>query len=132
MFEIKLTFSSTNVIIEHMNVCSIAKRGAEIMDKIDSIDLNLGFFESLIMASNNKNVLVKIFSINGGEGFCTSQRIGQVTIKKTNIGLEIKDNSNSDNLLKIYYSKIKDIQLMKASNTIITYIYDTLHIQVII
>ena len=95
------------------------------MKKIDSADLNMSFFESLIMTRNNKNVLVKTFSINGGEGFCTSQRIGQVTIKKINIGLEIKDNSNPDNLLKIYYSKIKDIQLMRASDTIITYIYDT-------
>ena len=102
------------------------------MKKIDSADLNMSFFESLIMTRNNKNVLVKTFSINGGEGFCTSQRIGQVTIKKINIGLEIKDNSNPDNLLKIYYSKIKDIQLMRACDTIITYIYDTLHIQIVI
>lgn len=102
------------------------------MNKIDSVDLNFSFFESLIMARNNKNVLVKIFSINGGEGFCTSQRIGQVTIKKTNIGLEIKDNNNPDNLMKIYYSKLKDIQLMRASDTIITYIFDTLHIQIVI
>lgn len=46
------------------------------MKKIDSADLNMSFFESLIMTRNNKNVLVKTFSINGGEGFCTSQRIG--------------------------------------------------------
>lgn len=95
-------------------------------------EINFEFYESLVMARNKKQILIKIFSIKGGEGFSVSQSFARAVIKKTGIGLEIIDDEKQKNLMKIYYGKIKDVQLMKASNTIITYIYDTLHIQVII
>lgn len=96
--------------------------------------MNKEFMEAFLMSKQGGELKVNIFSCRGGEGFKSCQIIENAVITKQEygVGLEIKDRERPEAIIKIGYSKLKKIRIMGLDDLILTFIYRTICIEVII
>jgi hypothetical protein len=92
------------------------------------------FVEALLMSKQDSKLLVNIYSCRGGECFKSCQTIekAHISIEEYNIGLEIRDKVNTDAIVKIGYSKLKKVKIMDFGELILTFLYGTIHIELVI
>lgn len=96
--------------------------------------MNKETMESIIMGSQGCKMIINVFTWKGGEGVNCRLAIRQAEIVRQDygIGLEIRDKLNPNALIKIGYSKLLSVKAMELEDFIITYIYNTLHVEVAI
>ena len=96
--------------------------------------MNKELTESIIMGSQGRKMIINVFTWKGGEGVNCRLAIRQAEIIRQDygIGLEIRDKLNPNALIKIGYSKLLSVKAMELEDFIITYIYNTLHVEVAI
>lgn len=92
------------------------------------------FMEALLMSKQDCEMMVNIFSFRKGECFKSCQIIGKAAITKQEygIGLEIRDRECQDAMVKIGYPTLKNIKIMELEDVILTFIYETIRIEVMI
>lgn len=92
------------------------------------------FVEGLLMSKQDRKISVNIYSCQGGEGFksCLTIEKALISIQEYNIGLEIRDKVHGDTIVKIGYSKLKSLKIMEFGELILTFLYDTIHIELVI
>lgn len=97
-------------------------------------DMRIEFVEALLMSRQDSKITVNIFSCRGGEGFRACQTIQRACISKQdfNTGLEIKDKEEGEAIVKIGYSKLRDVGIMELGDLILTFTYDTVRIELAI
>ncbi len=96
--------------------------------------MNIEFLEAFIISKQYYKMKINIFSCQGGEGFKSCQVIDNAVITKQEygIGIEIKDRERPDALVKIEYSRLKKVRIMELDDLILTFLYRTISIEVII
>ncbi len=96
--------------------------------------MNKETMESIIMGSQSCKMIINVFTWKGGEGVncCLAIRQAEIVRQDYGIGLEIRDKLNPNALIKIGYSKLLSVKVMELEDFIITYIYNTLHVEVAI
>ncbi|MFT4007022.1 MAG: hypothetical protein QM683_15875 [Lacrimispora sp.] len=92
------------------------------------------FVEALLMSKQDCEMLVNIFSCQKGECFKSCQIIEKAVIIKQEfgIGLEIRDRACQNAIVKIGYPRLKNIKIMELEDMILTFIYETIRIEVMI
>lgn len=92
------------------------------------------FMEALLMSKQDSEMLVNIFSCRRGECFKSCQIIGKAVVTKQEyaIGLEIRDRERQDVMVKIGYPTLKNIKIMELEDLILTFIYETIRIELMI
>lgn len=98
------------------------------------VDMRIEFVEALLMSRQDSKITVNIFSCRGGEGFRACQTIERACINKQDLsaGLEIKDKKDGDAIVKIGYSRLRDVGIMELGDLILTFTYDTVRIELAI
>lgn len=96
--------------------------------------MNKEFLEAFIMSKQDCKIQVNIFSCRGGECFKSCQVIEKAVIKKQEygIGIEIRDRKSPEAIVNIGYSSLKKIKMMEMDDLILTFIYKTICIEVVI
>lgn len=92
------------------------------------------FVEALLMSKQDSKISVNIYSCQGGEGFKSCQTIEKalISIQDYKIGLEIRDKVQMETIVKIGYSKLRRINILELGELILTFLYDTIHIELVI
>lgn len=92
------------------------------------------FVEALLLSKQDRKISVNIYSCQGGEGFKSCQTIEKalISIQDYKIGLEIQDKVHMDTIVKIGYSKLRSIKIMELGELIVTFLYDTIHMELVI
>lgn len=92
------------------------------------------FAEAYLTSRQDCRMLVNIFSCQGGECLKSCQLIEKAVIHKQphGTGLEIRDRVRPETIVRIGYLKLKKIKGMEIDDMFLTFIYETLHIEVII
>lgn len=92
------------------------------------------FAEALLRSKQDRKISVNIYSCQGGECFKSCQTIEKalISIQEYNIGLEIRDKVHRSTIVKIGYSKLRSVKIMDLGELILTFLYDTIHIELVI
>jgi hypothetical protein len=90
--------------------------------------------EHIMMERQGYKMTVNIVNWKGGEGVSCRFIIRQAEIVRQDYGtgLEIRDKLNPNALIKIGYTKLLRVKAMELEDFIITYVYNTLHIELAI
>lgn len=107
---------------------------AEHMFEYWGDDMRIEFVEALLMSRQDSKITVNIFSCRGGEGFraCQTFERACINIQDYDTGLEIKDKEDGEAIVKIGYSKLRDVGIMELGDLILTFTYDTVRIELAI